>query len=60
MAHQLKQHRMSYTTNIAKTAASDVTQFLEDTWPQTVVEMAGLPVDVFPMIKDPYAIAGYV
>lgn len=28
---------MSYTTNVAKTAAADVTQFLEDTWPQTVV-----------------------
>lgn len=37
MTHQLKQHRMSYTTNVAKTAAADVTQFLEDTWPQTVV-----------------------
>ena len=37
MTHQLKQHRMSYTTNVAKTAAEDVTHFLEDTWPQTVV-----------------------
>lgn len=37
MTRQLKQHRMSYTTNVAKTAAADVTQFLEDIWPQTVV-----------------------
>jgi hypothetical protein len=36
MTHQLKQHRMSYTTNVAKTAAADVTHFLETTWPQTI------------------------
>jgi hypothetical protein len=36
MTHQLKQHRRSYTTNVAKTAAVDVTEFLEATWPQTI------------------------
>jgi hypothetical protein len=27
---------MTYTTNVAKTAAADVTQFLEEYWPQTI------------------------
>jgi hypothetical protein len=36
MTRQLKQHRMTYTTNVAKSAAADVTQFLEEYWPQTI------------------------
>jgi hypothetical protein len=32
----IKQHRMSYTASVARRAASDVTHFLESTWPHTV------------------------
>lgn len=36
MPRPLKQHRMTYTTGVAKQAAAAVTHFLETTWPQTV------------------------
>ena len=36
MSKVLKQHGMAYTTSVAKTAAADITHFLETNWPQTV------------------------
>ena len=36
MSHKLKEHKMIYTTEVAKTAAADVTHFLESHWPRTV------------------------
>ena len=36
MSRPIKQHKMSYTTGVARTAAADVTHFLETHWKQTV------------------------
>jgi hypothetical protein len=36
MSKVLKQHTMTYTTSVAKTAAADITHFLQTNWPQTV------------------------
>lgn len=36
MSKIIKQHDITYTTSIAKRAATDVTHFLQTVWPQTV------------------------
>ena len=36
MSQPIKQHKMTYTTGVARTAAADVTHFLQTHWTQTV------------------------
>jgi hypothetical protein len=36
MSRKLKQHKMAYTTEVAKTAAADITHFLQTYWPRSV------------------------
>ena len=36
MPRKLKQHTVDYTATVARRAAADVTDFLLETWPQTV------------------------